>query len=266
MANKYGLALQLSAVYGAIYLWGLGMTKQRSSVMKVEKSALVEEKAQENLSVKSKEIFDLNAKNYDEKVKWDERVMFLNVMRRFLLRNALGNVLEVGCGTGRNINYYKDFPVIKSITFMDNSKMMLEESMKKAMKMDKNIVIDFIQGDICSSEFPNDSFDTVVDTFGICSIEPSFSTSSDEKVISALNEMARVCRKDGLVLLLEHGRSNYDFLNKTLDSGMHRHFDSWGCIWNRNILELVEKSKLEIVYQNRFHFGTTYYLICRPKE
>jgi methyltransferase OMS1 len=78
--------------------------------------------------------------------------------------------------------------------------------------------------------------------------------------------MARVCKPDGVILLLEHGRAAYQFLNQILDENASKHFERWGCWWNRDIDELIERSNLEVVYRQRWHFGTTYYLICKPKN
>lgn len=52
-------------------------------------------------------------------------------------------------------------------------------------------------------------------------------------------EMARVCKPDGRILLLEHGRASADWLNGILDKGEQRHLKKWGCQWNRDIEDLV---------------------------
>lgn len=94
-----------------------------------------------------------------------------------------------------------------------------------------------------------------VDTFGLCSFEDP---------VKALKEMSRVCKEDGQILLLEHGRSHYDWLNRILDMNSHKHIERWGCIWNRDITKLVEEAGLEVKSSWRFHFGTTYYIIAGP--
>ncbi len=68
------------------------------------------------------------------------------------------------------------------------------------------------------SRFPAASFDTVVDAFGLC---------SHEDPVQVLREASRVCRPDGRILLLEHGRSHYDWLNGRLDGSAEKHYGKW---------------------------------------
>ncbi|GLI64441.1 hypothetical protein VaNZ11_007711 [Volvox africanus] len=103
--------------------------------------------------------------------------------------------------------------------------------------------------------FAPGQFDTVVDTFGLC---------SHEDPIQALKEMARVCKEGGKILLLEHGRSHYEWLNSKLDSSAAEHQRKWGCMWNKDILELIRQAGLQVDKVTRWHFGTSYYIIARP--
>lgn len=114
-------------------------------------------------------------------------------------------------------------------------------------------------GSDCSSlkDFPDDCFDTVVDTFGLCSYQDP---------IKVLKEMKRVCKKpDGKILLLEHGRSKtWDFITRYLDKNAERHAKNWGCVWNRDLDQIVKDSGLHLETLHTWHFGTTYYMVCRP--
>ncbi|KAK2074519.1 hypothetical protein P8C59_008720 [Phyllachora maydis] len=101
-------------------------------------------------------------------------------------------------------------------------------------------------------------YDTVIQTFGLCSVEdPS----------KLLAKMAAAVRPDtGRILLIEHGRGSYDFINKKLlDRFAQRHFQRYGCWWNRDIAATLEQATedipgLEIVSLERpnwYHAGTT---------
>ena len=80
----------------------------------------------------------------------------------------------------------------------------------------------------------------------------------------ALSEMQRVCKPHGKILLLEHGRGYFDFLNEMLDGGAHQHASKWGCWWNRPIGELLEGTTLVVETTSRWHFGTTWMVVASP--
>ena len=60
-------------------------------------------------------------------------------------------------------------------------------------------------------------------------------------LVVTLQQMAAVCKPEGKLILLEHGKASWDFLNSSLDQGAQEHFAKWGCWWNRDILRLVNE-------------------------
>lgn len=197
------------------------------------------------------QVFDTNASKYDKEVDWDERLTGISLMRRFLLQKAQGHVLEVAAGTGRNLAFY---PSTSQVILTDFSREMLDQVSKtQQQRLASCELHEMVAGDLA---FQDDNFDTVVDTFGLCSMDDSVQT---------LREMQRVCKKDGgRILLLEHGRSSYTWLSGILDKFADLHAQKWGCHWNRDILTLVELAGLEVETVHRFHFGTTYYIVAKP--
>jgi methyltransferase OMS1, mitochondrial len=177
--------------------------------------------------------------------------MGLELIRWWHLRGAKGELLEVGCGTGRNFGYYP--PAVNKIVAVDSVQAMVNQASKKVSRSNRDISLEVMNAH--ELKFPDHSFDTVVDTFGLCSYEDP---------VAVLKEMARVCRKDGRILLIEHGRGKYSWINNILDSGAQRHAHNWGCIWNKDIEGLLSQSGLHIVHSWRWHFGTTYVIEAKP--
>ncbi|KAF1336148.1 putative methyltransferase, partial [Globisporangium splendens] len=196
------------------------------------------------------QVFNANATQYDKDVNFDEALTGISLMRRFLLRSATGRCLEVAAGTGRNLAYY---PRDVALTLTDFSDGMLKQVPEAAKTHLKSCELHVMSAG--ALQFESDAFDTVVDTFGLCSMDDP---------VAALKEMQRVC--SGKILLLEHGRSHYAWLSGILDKFAALHAQRWGCHWNRDILALVEQAGLEIETVHRFHFGTTYYIIAKPRN
>jgi methyltransferase OMS1 len=202
------------------------------------------------------EIFDQGAFSYDNEIGTDELVMGLLLMRRFLLRNAKGKVLETAAGSGRNIKYY---PSKCAVTMIDSSPKMLAIAAKKVKDLNgdqRKKFCCYTTSNDSTLPFDDRSFDTVVDTFGLCSYEDP---------VEGLKEMSRVLKPGGSMLLLEHGRSHYEFLNTILDNSAYKHAKRWGCWFNRDMDTIFEEAGLNIRTQYRFHFGTTWYVIVNKE-
>ena len=75
--------------------------------------------------------------------------------------------------------------------------------------------------------------------------------------------MAGAVRPGGEVLLLEHGRAHYAWLNRLLDRHAAQHLLRWGCSWNRDYVRVIEQAGLEVVSLRRFHLGTTVLAVVR---
>lgn len=132
----------------------------------------------------------------------------------------------------------------------------------------RRVLVDARVCDAAIAPFESDSFDAVVDTFGLCSFEDP---------VAALREMSRVCRRkkkknagsgdapgSGKIYLLEHGRSDWDWVSNILDKHADPHAKRWGCYWNRDILAIVREAGLEIESVARYHLGTTYVIVAAP--
>ncbi len=113
--------------------------------------------------------------------------------RSRIVPQSSGDVLELGCGGGINMAFY-DPAKISSYTGLDPSPGLLEQSMQAAQE--RGMRADIRGGVGEDMPFADDSFDTLLVTFTLCSV-------SDQRQV--LSEMRRVLRPDGKILFLEHG-------------------------------------------------------------
>jgi ubiquinone/menaquinone biosynthesis C-methylase UbiE len=118
---------------------------------------------------------------------------FFSRWRKEALSCLKGRVLDVGVGTGKNLEYY---PKGCSVTGIDNSERMLEKAQKSAENM-KNVTLLLMDAE--HLDFPDKSFDYVVTTFVLCSIPDP---------LMALKEMRRVLKPSGEMINLEYVRSS----------------------------------------------------------
>jgi methyltransferase OMS1 len=212
--------------------------------------------------------YDKLAEDYDSDVGTEEAMSFMKSKRKWVMKHCKGDVLEVASGTGRNIDYI-DPTVIKSYTFLDASKKMMDICYDKFHeKWDKFKKVKFVVGkaeelvELSTNTNTNKNsklfkYDTIIETFGLC---------SHEDPIKALKNMRELLKPGGRIILLEHGRGEYNFINEILDKRAHKHSEKWGCRWNLDIGEIVDESGLEITEEKRSHLGTTWMIVCKRPE
>jgi ubiquinone/menaquinone biosynthesis C-methylase UbiE len=136
--------------------------------------------------------YDETARKYNRQISFFERVLF-GGGREWVCSQAHGDVLEIAAGTGRNLRHY---PPAVRLTTIELSPEMLEIARREASSLGQDV--DQRIGDAQALEFPDDSFDTVICTLGLCTIP-------DDR--AAVREAKRVLRPGGRFVLLEHVRS-----------------------------------------------------------
>ncbi|KAL1525945.1 hypothetical protein AB1Y20_020771 [Prymnesium parvum] len=202
-------------------------------------------------------IFNALAPEYDAQIELDEQSSGILELRKEMVARARGRVLEVGAGTGRNLAFYTNS--VSELVVSDYSEPMLQVAASKVAKLRELPGAQLPQVTLAVADagkipLPDNLFDTVVDTFGLCSFE---------KPDEALREMSRCCKPGGTILLLEHGVSNWSFLSWWQAHRLNHHVSRWGCYWNRDILGIVRKSGLKITHVTKRHWGTTYVIHCK---
>lgn len=113
--------------------------------------------------------------------------------RSRIVPRAQGDVLELGCGGGINLDHY-DRARITRLTGVDPSPQLLETALGKARA--RGFDADFRPGIAEALPFGDAAFDTVLTTFTLCSVQ-------DPEAV--LREMRRVLKPGGSILFLEHG-------------------------------------------------------------
>ena len=174
---------------------------------------------------------------YAECAQWVDRFDWLNRRltgryRRRLFGGADGRVLDVACGTGANFPY---LPHTAALVGVDISPEMLAKARDRLERLEVEGTLE--QMDAQALEFDEDSFDTVISSLSTC-------TFPDPVV--AIEEMARVCKPLGRILLLEHGRSDFRPLARFQDWRADAHYATAGCRWNQEPLELVSNVGLPV--------------------
>lgn len=196
------------------------------------------------------------SEKYDQFARWYDLIegipdlLGVRRLRERLLRQALGQVLEVAVGTGKNLVYY---PQGCRIAAVDVSNAMLDVGRTRAAKLSVNV--SFSLADAAALPFPDKTFDTVVSSLTTCTFP---------NPVAALQEMTRVCRTDGKILLLEHGRSDREWIGRWQDRRAERHAKQLGCHWNREPQELARQAGFKILEAHRCFFGIFHVIEAMP--
>jgi phosphatidylethanolamine/phosphatidyl-N-methylethanolamine N-methyltransferase len=156
-------------------------------------------------------------------------------------------VLEVGVGTGKNIPFY---PPGMAITAIDLTPGMVERAQRRAQVLHSDV--DLRLGDVQALEFPNDSFDNAVATCVFCSVPDP---------VLGLQELARVVKPSGQVLLLEHIRSANRLIGLLMDALNPVVVRIMGANINRRTLENVQQSGLQLEHVEDVGMGGIFKLI-----
>jgi ubiquinone/menaquinone biosynthesis C-methylase UbiE len=173
------------------------------------------------------------AAGYDTFMSSMER-NFMGQVRREMLAGADGRVIEIGAGTGVNLQHYPR--TIEELVCTEPEEPMARRLERKAHDSDLNVRV--VHAPAEKLPFEDDSFDTAVTTLVLCTVtDPA----------RALEELSRVVRPGGRLIFVEHVRSPEPGLARWQD----RLHPLWirfghGCHCNRPTLENIEGSPFEV--------------------
>lgn len=158
----------------------------------------------------------------------------LREKRRALLSRAAGRTLEIGAGTGVNLDLYPDS--VTELVLAEPDGQMREQLRRKLAAAGRHAELLAAGGE--QLPFPDASFDTVVATLVLCTVpDPA----------AVLAEVARLLEPGGRLLFLEHVRAEDEKTARWQDR-LERPW-SWfgrGCHPNRDTLAAIEASPLEV--------------------
>lgn len=156
---------------------------------------------------------------------------------------------------GEEISVVVEKPVVTSFTAVDRSREMLEIAHEKFGKLFPGAIgVRWVIGDAQleggippppknSNEWSGNKegakYDTILQTMGLCSVEDPVG------LLKRFGELVK--EEEGRILLLEHGRGRWGWLNNILDKLAEGHARAYGCWWNRDLEKIVGESGLEVV-------------------
>lgn len=160
----------------------------------------------------------------------------LRDMRRELLAQARGRVLELGAGTGLNLDHYPES--IEGLTMVEPDPHMTKQLREKLAQSGRSAEISVVEAPGEDLPFADASFDTVAVTLVLCTVPDPDAT---------LAEIKRVLAPGGQLLFLEHVRSREDGLAKWQD----RLESPWrfladGCHCNRDTVAAIDAAGFEL--------------------
>lgn len=163
-------------------------------------------------------------------------------LRSAWIARATGDVLEVGIGSGLNLQFYS--PQVRQIFGVDPSLELQDMARRRASGFP--VRVEFL---LQSAEevlpLADCSIDTVVTTWTLCSIP---------NAARALEQMARVLKADGQLIFLEHGLAS----NDSVATWQNRMTPVWrrlggGCHLNRKIDEMIIAAGFRITEMKTFY-------------
>lgn len=182
----------------------------------------------------------LMAKFYD-KIMHEAEEKSLRKWREDLLKNISGDVLELGCGTGANLEFYPD--TVKRLVLLEPSIHMRQKLQEKVVNY-KQANIEILDDTAECISLPDASFDAVVCTLVLCSVN---------HVEKALSEIYRVLRPQGKLFLIEHVAATHDITRYRWQLRLAWVWKSIfdGCHLTRHTEEAVTQAGFQFVNINR---------------
>jgi ubiquinone/menaquinone biosynthesis C-methylase UbiE len=154
--------------------------------------------------------------------------------RERVIGEAEGRVLEIGVGSGINLQFYR--PPVREVLALEPAPRLVTMARSACRVM--GMPVSFLEASAEAIPLDQHSVDTIVTTWTLCSIP---------QAATALIEMRRVLRPGGKLLFVEHGLAPDDAVRRWQDRLTPAwRYISGGCHLNRPIRSLIEGAGFRI--------------------
>lgn len=184
--------------------------------------------------------------------------MGLRRLRRKIFQNIHGRVLELGAGSGLNIPVYpttSDFEIIALEPSFAKTRCAHSRRFSSAHSGDK---LTWVMGKGETLPFADNSFDAVVATLVLCSVQSLDGT---------LSELKRVLKPDGELRFLEHVRPTPPVLGKIFDILTPAWYAvAEGCYLNRESGQAIKAAGFQITENRSYLAGIVQIFFARSAD
>ncbi len=164
-------------------------------------------------------------------------------LRELALAPLHGSILEIGFGTGLNLPHYPK--AVTWVTAVDPEHLLPKKVTQRSVEAPMPVEVVRVTAE--ELPFEANRCDGVLSTWTLCTI-PDVGT--------ALGEIRRVLKADGILVFLEHGRSDDPELAKWQNRlNPFQRFLACGCNLNRPIDTMIQDAGLTVTALERFQMS-----------